>query len=723
MLLPILMLALAAGMCPAQPPPPARPKIGIAFAGGSALGLSHAGVLKWFEQNRIPIDYIAGTSMGGLVGGLYATGRDAAEVEAFIAAIDWNEALQVSTPFRHLSFRRKEDQREYPNTIELGFKGRLRFPSGISSGQGVSTLISRFAAPYGDLASFDELPTPFRCVAVDLVKAREVVFNQGALTDALRATMSLPGVFAPVRKDGMLLVDGGALNNLPVEAVRRMGADIVVAVALDLPQPTADELATLFGVARRSLSVMIIENERRNLGLADLVLMPDLKGLGSGDYLRWPELIERGYQSAQQKERMLMQFSLPPDQYETYRARRLALRRPDTIRPQVIQVDGNLAPRRQAALVEALSVPPGETLDRSRLEQELTQLTGMGRFDSATYTIFRQDGIDGVRLSVREKDHGPPFIKPSIVMDANRGDGIQFGIGLRATFLDVGSPASEWRTDLSIGVINRMATEYYHRLRGGKWFVAPHLLYSAVQQSLYDGSRRLADFSTRERGGGADFGYAFGRFREVRTGYFAQHRDTNITQGIGLFPRRRGFEQGFRARFVYEGQDSAFVPRSGSRFVARAAWMTHRPGAARQFPVLESTYSYARPLPQSHFLILNASGGTTLNRDGLGQEFQLGGPLRLSSIARSQIIGSHYYYGGASLLRALTNESLSVFGRFYGIASYELGHAWSGPSLVNPRHSGSLGLVGETAIGMFYIGGALGDRGDRRLFFRIGRFF
>ncbi len=716
------MLLLAASHLPAQAPRE-RPKVGVAFAGGSALGLAHVGVLKWLEEHRIPVDYIAGTSMGALIGGMYATGRSAEEVEQFIAGIDWNEALQVSAPFRQLSFRRKEDQRDFPNTIELGFKRRLRFPSGLSSGHGVGLIISRFAAPYGEMGSFDDLPTPFRCVAVDLMKAREMVFDEGSLTDALRATMSLPGVFAPVRKDDMLLVDGGALNNLPVEVVRRMGADVVIAVALDLPQPTMDELATLFGVARRSLSVMIIENERRNLGLADLVLMPELKGVGAGDYLRWPELLERGYESAQQKERMLTQFSLPEAEYQKYLEQRAAKRRSDQVRPQLVQVEGNLAPRRRDALIDAITGDRAQPIDREQLEEELTKVTGMGRFDAATYNLFSRDGVEGIRLAVHEKDHGPPFIKPAIVMDANRGDGIQFGIGLRATFLDLGGPASEWRTDLSIGVINRMATEYYYRIQGGKWFVAPRLEYFEREQPVYEGRRRLADFTTRERGGGADVGYAFGRFREVRVGYLLQHRNTTVSQGPAVFDRERGLEQGFRARFAYEGQDSAFVPRSGSRFVARGGWMMDRPGAARQFPVLETEYSYAKTLPRRLLFIGTGAAGTTLNRDPLGLEFQLGGPLRMSSLARSQLLGSHYYYGGGSLLRSLTNESLAVFGRFYGITSYEFGNAWAGTSWIKPRHSGSIGLMGETAIGMVYFGGALGDRGDRRLFFRLGRFF
>ncbi|MGC4049489.1 MAG: patatin-like phospholipase family protein [Paludibaculum sp.] len=191
--------------------------------GGSAFGLSHIGVLKWLEENRIPIDYVAGTSMGSLVGALYATAHSPSEIEKYVDDIDWAGVLSPSIAFRQLSYRRKEDQREYPSAIEFGLKGGLRLPSGLSGGQGVGLVISRFSAPYGDLAKFDDLPTPFRCVATDLKKGREVVFEKGPLFDALRASMSLPALFAPVRMGDLTLVDGGLLNNIPVDVVKKMG--------------------------------------------------------------------------------------------------------------------------------------------------------------------------------------------------------------------------------------------------------------------------------------------------------------------------------------------------------------------------------------------------------------------------------------------------------------------------------------------------------------------
>lgn len=722
----LLGLMLMASCLPAQPAKTKvsrRPRIGVALAGGSALGLTHVGVLKWLEEQRIPVDYIAGTSMGALVGGLYATGNSAVEIENFVRTMDWGMAFQSGASFRNSAFRRKEDQREYPNPIELGVRRGFRFPSGLNSGQGVSLLISRFAAPYGDLKGFDDLPTSFRCVATDLITARDVVFDSGSLPDALRASMSIPAIFAPVRRNGMLLVDGGMTNNLPTDVVRSMGAEIVIAVALDLPQPKADDVAGLFGVARRSLSVMVIQNERRSLGLADLVVMPDLNGVGGNDFDRWPELLDRGYKAAEAKRLVLERFAVSESEYAEWREARNAKRRPASVRPQVVEVDSQLAPRRRDALIDAVASDPANPIDQKTLESELTKVVGMGRYDSATYTYFQRDGEEGVRLSVHEKEHGPPFLKPAITLDANRGDGIQFGIGARLTFLDVGGPASEWRTDFSIGVLNRLATEYYYRVRGGKWFLAPRIGYEEEEYPLYDGSDRIAEYRARYSGGGVDLGYAFGRFNEVRLGWSLQNYNADVTQGVPTGLEFDGPLERLRVRWAHEGQDSAIIPTSGIRAVVEGALVTRHPGIQRTFAMGETQLSWAKSLPRNLLFIARAGGGGSPNETALFNAFRLGGPLNMSAMARGQLLGNHYYFGGGSLLRPFTPQSISTFGRFYGTLSYELGNAWFGRSWESPRHAGSLGLMGETPLGVVFIGGALGDRGDRRLFFRLGRFF
>ena len=260
---------------------PERPKIGLALAGGSALGLAHVGVIKWLDENRVPVDAIAGASMGSLVGGLYATGRSAAEIEEFVTKLDWGAALQPSTPFRQLAFRRKEDRREFPNQLEFGIKnGKVRFPVALSAGHGVGLIISRIAAGYSDMRSFDDLPIAFRSVATDLVSAKQVEFASGDLFEALRASMSLPGLFTPLQRGEQTLVDGGIVNNLPVDAVRGMGAEIVIAVALHVPLPQHGQQYSLFGVFDRTLDIMLAGAELRSLAAAEIGVIPDLRSLG-----------------------------------------------------------------------------------------------------------------------------------------------------------------------------------------------------------------------------------------------------------------------------------------------------------------------------------------------------------------------------------------------------------------------------------------------------------
>ena len=253
-ILPLLSgVLLAQAQAPNQPAKPARPRIGLVLSGGSALGLAHVGVLQWLEEHRIPVAYVGGTSMGGLVGGLFATGHDTAEMKEFVRSIDWSSVFNPAPPFRELAFRRKEDRRDFPNKLQLGLKKGIRLPTSIASGHEVGLVLSRFAAPYSEYRSFDDLPTPFRCVATNLVNGEQVVFKQGSLPIALRATMSLPAIFAPLQVDDMVLADGGMLNNLPVDVVKAMGADMIIAVALVDPEAKKESLESLLGVAKRSI--------------------------------------------------------------------------------------------------------------------------------------------------------------------------------------------------------------------------------------------------------------------------------------------------------------------------------------------------------------------------------------------------------------------------------------------------------------------------------------
>lgn len=699
-----------------------RKKIGLAFSGGSALGLAHVGVLKWLEENRIPVDYIAGTSMGALIGALYATGQDSAEIERFVRELDWNAAFAPSVPFRHLAFRRKEDRRDFPSTIEFGVGKGLKLPAGLSAGHGAGLAISRFAAAYDQLDSFDQLPTPFRCVATDLRHGKQVVFSRGPLTIALRASMSLPALFAPVEHEGMTLVDGGLLNNLPVDVVRSMGADIVIAVALDKP-PDPDQYISLLGVAGRSISIMIAANERRSMGLADLVLMPDLQGLESTDYARFDEFLARGFEAARRKSLMLGPLAVSAEEYELYAGMRKQRRLPETVKPQLIVVEGKLAERRRKALVEAIAADPSRPLGLARLETELNKIAGMGRYDAVSYSLLRHESTEGILIRPHQKIHGPPFLNLAFLLDASRQEGFRFGIGGRLTFLDFGGPASEWRTDLSIGQINRVSSEYYYRIRGGKWFLAPQGFYIEDSRPLYRGKDQIADFISQRGGASLDLGYAFGRFQEIRIGAATGRTRIAVTKGPNDLEPLDGRFTDLHLRWAYEGQDSALVPRRGVRASLLAAWLLNHPGTERRPPLADAAFSYARPFSARWSLLTESAAGLTGWQEALNNRFAVGGVGRLDSLGRGRETGNRYYYGGARLLRSLNSQSLGIFGRFYLFAAGEAGNAWRAGTNPLPRYSGSLGLMGETTFGVVYFGGGVGDRGDRRLFFRLGRIF
>ncbi len=692
-----------------------RPKIGLVLAGGAAVGLAHVGVIRWLEEHRIPVDYVAGTSMGGLVAGLYATGHDARQMADFVDAIDWPVALRVNTPFQDLSFRRKEDRRQFPTALEAGLKGGFKLPMGLSPGHGVGLVISRAAAPYAELKSFDELPIPFRCVATDLVRSREVVFSSGSLFDALRATMSMPGVFAPLQLGKQVLVDGGLLNNLPIDVVKGMGAEVIIAVGLEAPDADGG-YDNLLAIVKRSLSVMVSANEKRNiksLGQADLILLPDLTGYSPGSYSHGKELAERGYEEAKRKARFLEVLAVDEAEWTALRAGRASRRRPEWIQPKFVEVQGMLAAKNQQPahhLINKLAKP----LDRRRLEDALTQITGLGRYESADYSFATRKGQQGILVKVHEKMYGPPFLNAGIFITGSNSEGLKLGIGGRLTFMDLLAPNSEWRTDFSLGVDNRVATEYYYRMGGTRFFAAPSLFFYQRSQDFYDhGSTALFSYRVRETGGNFDLGYAAGRFSEFRIGYKVSKLHTYVTSGTPDLQELSGSVGATRLRFTHDRMDR-IVPTRGIYVSFDGEWGNKWPGARKPFPILESRIAYARKFGESYSLLNTMSGGTTVTTGFGFPPFTLGGPTRLASLARHQLIGNHYYYNGLYLMRSLSS--------FRAILGYELGNAFTTGDLPRPFNDGVIGLIKETPAGVVFFGGSFGERGEKKVFITVGRF-
>ena len=720
-----------AGVLAAQSQPtyrrdgPARPRIGLVLSGGGALGLAHVGVLQWFEEHRIPVAYVGGTSMGGLVGALFATGHNSMEMREFIDSIDWASAFNPAPPFREVAFRRKEDRREFPNVLQLGLRNGVRLPSSLSSGHEVGLVLSRFAAPYAEIRSFDELPTPFRCVATNLLNGQEVVFSQGPLGTALRATMSLPAIFAPVEVDNMLLADGGLLNNLPVQVVKDMGADIIIAVPLVDPDSKKESLASLLHVSRRSIALMIDANERRSMTLADLLVSPDLTGFTSKDFARYEEMVRRGYESAEKKKSFLSTLAVSESEYAEYVAERNRRRLPRTITPTFVTVRGEEG-LRQHHIEEALEKElTGRRLQHDAIERRLTEVAGLGPYLSASYGFVKQGSAEGIRVDAVRKSYSPPILDTGVNIEGTQTGNIRFGFGARLTYFDFWRPGSELRADLTIGLNNSIGSEYYYRMGSSRWFVAPRGYYSRRQEDVYTGKDVTSILRVREANAGSDLGLAVSRFQELRVGYEYSYIKPSISSGVFIpgLSQAAGNMQTTRLRWAYDGQDSNTVPRHGFRSTMEARWNFTAPSGTPQYGTAEGRLSWANSFGPQYSIVSGMNGGTIVGPGAYLPPFTLGGPGNLSAIGRGQMRGERYYHGSVQALRAFSPERGNFLNNVYLDAGFEAGRAFSDAAFIKPVYDGLAGVVVASPVGVIFVGGSYGSSGNHRFFFRIGRAF
>ncbi|MGC2473302.1 MAG: patatin-like phospholipase family protein, partial [Candidatus Sulfotelmatobacter sp.] len=545
-----------------------RPRIGLALSGGAALGLSEIGIIQWMEENHIPVDRIAGTSMGAIIGAMYATGMSPTDIEKFAAKIDWEQAFSPEPAYSQISFRRKQDRRDYLVNAALGLKHGLRGPNGFNSGQGVGLLLDRIAFPDSEIPSFDDLPIPFRCVATDMQTGEAVVLHNGYLGQAVRASMAIPGVFTPVEFKGHVLADGGLVQNIPVETVKSMDVDVVIAVELQLPPGDVGQLGTLVGVLSRAVDVMITQNERHSLSLANATVTVNMKGFSVNDYSRLKELIQVGYNAAASQSATFLPYAIQdPTEWQKYLDARVARKRKLFQKIDAIQVTG-ADPDTDRRIQQRLRKNLGKPLNLPALENQLTQIAGEGQFDRLGYEGFTQNGLPALRVTAHEKTYGPPFVDLAINVDGSGVAAFDFSAGARVTFMDILHRGGEWRNDLLFGSSNLGATEYYQPLGTTKFFVAPYAFASKYARNSFQGLTRVSVFGDERAGGGFDIGYNSGRRSELRLGY--ELFDAKLSPLIGAtgLPIVHGSTGEFRARFVWDGQDSPSVPSSGTRAVA-----------------------------------------------------------------------------------------------------------------------------------------------------------
>jgi len=726
-----LLFVLAASVYGHSQDPPkngktGHPKLGLVLEGGGALGLAHIGVITWMEEHRIPVSYVAGTSMGGLVGGMYATGLSPAEVRQLINGIDWDQVLSAVTPFRDLSFRRKQDARDFPGQLEFGLRGGLRFPSGFNTGQGVNLVLDKVALPYSEIASFNDLPIPFACVSTDLISGKPHVFRDGSLALAMRSTMSLPGIFTPVRSGKHLYADGFLLDNLPIDVGKSMGADIVLGVHLETAplDPNAD--LSSFGVLGQAISVMSEANVVRSMEQADLLIVVPLQKYTSLDYNKADAIIKLGYEAAASKASVLSAFSVSEAEWEEYLANRRSRRRVAPI-PQFVEVTGT-SPDMAKAMEKQMASLVGKPVDPTKIDNDMMTIVGGGRFATATYSMTTKNGEQGLQVQAEQKSYAPPIVRPLIVIDGAEYNNVLFSLGSRITFMDVGSYRSELRTDIILGSQYQFASEYYHPFTTtSNWFISPRLGFNSQQFNVYSSNTLVASYRIRQALGGIDTGYSFGRTGELRMGYEGGYEKATPTIGnVPDFPTTSGTTGDGRIQYELTTLDNPVIPRSGVGLLMYTKGYSTNPAAPGPFPVTEINAEAFFRLNEPSSVYVAAFGGSSYGFKTGPPSFSLGGSRKLVAWGTNELLTNQYFLGQVGYIRELAKLPPFLGSTVNFLGFLELGKTYKLPLAPNPPHlpfDAAGGLLVNTIFGPILVAGAVGDYGHGRFYFQIGRVF
>ncbi len=694
------------------------PKMGLVLGGGSAGGFAHIGVLKWLEENRIPVDYITGTSMGGLMGGCYAMGMTPHEIENLAENIDWNSVFNPTAPFDSLNFRRKEDYRDYPMS-GLGFRDhKISLPNGLSIYQ-IDMLLSRITLQYSLIKNFGDLPIPFRCIATDIRRGESVALKSGSLVKALRATMSIPAAFAPVEYNGRLLVDGGILNNLPVGEVKAMGADVVIAV--NILSPPQNHLSENIGtVISQTLDTVTGSNVKPSAAMANMVLEPELTELGLYKWDAVKRYVELGYQAADRQRDVLLKYSLDESSWRQYLQTRKNRFHTDLTVPHAIEIVG-ASTMNESAMQKHLRSYIGKPIHTGFLEKDLTEIMGSGLYESLSYEFEADEDGPVLVVTVQEKTYGPPFILSNIQVAFDQ-DQSKFFVGLRMSHMNVAGPGSEVRADFGIGTEPNLFLEFYKPVSDSQWFLATSVSGKRESKSLFDNGIRVTDYKITDYQLACDLGYAFNRFSEGRVGYIGGYQDAKLKIGDPLDADYDGPVRMLRLKWNYNSADDPIIPRRGLAIDSNTNWYFYAPESSNQFGIAENKIRWHVPVGEHDSIFVSLSGGVSTHDDlPLPQQFKLGGLFRLGAYCSGELHGNNYLLGNIGFLKCISQTPTGK-NVYFGVWM-ENGGVYENWSDLKIKNGLSMGLMSSTLLGPVFLSVSYGEDSNLAYYMGMGFLF
>ena len=706
------LVATAAAQAVA-PQKPVRQKVGVALSGGGALGLAHIGVIQYFEEHHIPIDVVAGTSIGGIVGGFFAAGIDSRGLKRIVEDAQWDVLLDPNRRFGDQVVAEKQDWNKSPGNLTLRFGRRFSLPAGLNSGEALALLLSRITAGYGSLDSFDDLPTPFRCVATDLVSGEAVVLSRGSLPKAMRATMALPAVFTPVQWDDKVLVDGGLVQNIPVEVTRGMGANTTIAVSLRRASVDQNQFKSMVGILRQVASIAVVQNEKRSLQLADIIIEVNTSRFQSFDYEKSEEIIRAGYEAAQAKAKELAAFEVPADEWAAYLRERERRSIPTPRQGRVVKVEApNRSFQKNASVELTRKLRKGETPE-PELEKAISGIVAATDVPGASYHFDKPHG--GYHVEFLPRPGESILVRPSFRFGLSSGEPSRSALRLSSSSAAAHAYKSKLLVAATLGYDPGIRTEYYRPFDGTGYFVAPGFMVERFTVNTYGKSGRTS--ATRDRFG--VFFYAgIGTWRSVQVRAGLQSGYDSYSKPIVVDGVRAGSHAFANPEltWIYDTQDSGGLPQRGTRIEGSAGYSFRD----TSFPYLRSAFTSFKAFSGkvSAFGLGNVASslGAKLN---YYEQFTAGGPSQLSAFryqefhANTLVIG-----GGGVIIRGPELSSLSIQP---GVAAwYEAGRLDLRSLGWQTAQSASTGVFFSTPLGTAEVAVSFDAAGKARFRLSLG---
>lgn len=716
----------AAATPPAGPAPQAsshvpRPKIGLVLGGGGARGSAHVGVLKVLEELHIPIDYIAGNSMGAIVGGLYASGMTPDEIGKELQTIDWDDTFSDAPPRSNRSFRRKLDDNLYMVKPKLGFSdGKVKTPLAYIHGQKFDLQLSRLTLRAANIHDFNKLPIPFHAVATDLETGQAVVLQSGMLARAIRASMAVPGAFDPVEIDGRLLVDGLVANNVPVNVARDMGADVLIVVDVGSGLYKRENIKGALDVVAQLTNILSernVEQQLATLKPSDILIKPQLGDLGSGDFDRVGEGIAMGEQAAREKRAALTQLSVDMAHYTQLMARHVVPVSEPVI--DFVRLD-NPSRLGDATILSRVTLKPGQPLNSAQLDAEIGEIYGLDVFESVRYEVVEEGGKTGVVLHVREKSWGPNYLQFGMELASDFSDDSSYNLGVLYTRTAINSLNGEIRLGLQTGQDPALVAEWYQPLDpASRYFVNTRAGWASTRYDVYDGDSLIAQYDVSGAVVDLAVGREFGAWGQTRLGLIWGEGDVDTI--IGNSGLDGGFQVGqFYARLNVDTLDNVYFPSNGRKGQLGLVTSQESLGADHDFDQVLLSYTQAYSQGRHH-LIGMFRFDATLDDDAPPESmFRTGGFLHLSGYRPNQLSGQHV--GVASFVYFRRILDAKILPGYVG-GSIEFGNAWQKSSdigLSSGVLNGSVFFGADTPIGPLYLGVGFAEGGSGTAFLHLG---